>query len=351
MDAHQYEYMVCTRCMTYNQHLYIEDTLNGFCIQQTTFPFVCIIVDDASTDGEQTIITNYVDKHFDMLETNETDNYYLRFGKHKNNQNCYIVAILLKFNHYSIKKNKNTYMSRWNDKAKYIAMCEGDDYWIDSDKLQKQVDILEKNEEYGMCYSLAKGYIQSKKTFTNNNFGEHIEGFEDLLKNGNRIPTLTTCIRKTIWDQYNEKIKPANPGWLMSDYPLWLYAAHTSKIKMLDTVTSVYRILENSASHSTDINKELKFNESVFDIRRFFAEKYGINYNNYQEDYNLAVFNIYFNHLIIEYNSNYAKELQKYYKYLSKRSLEHKICYYLSHNYLLWLILKALRKVKIICSK
>ena len=351
MDAHQYEYLVCTRCMTYNQHLYIEDTLNGFCIQQTNFPFVCIIVDDASTDGEQEVIKKYFDSHFDLSETSDTDDYVMTFGRHKANENCYFAILYLKYNHYSIKKDKTPYYARWQDNCKYIALCEGDDYWVVADKMQKQVDILEKNEEYGMCYSLAKGYIQSKKTFTNNNYGEHIEGFEDLLKNGNRIPTLTTCFRKTIWDQYNEEIQPAKHGWLMGDYPIWLYAAHTSKIKMLDTVTSVYRILVNSASHSTDINKELKFNESVFDIRRFFAEKYGINYNNYQEDYNLAVFNIYFNHLIIEYNSNYAKELRKYYKYLSKRSLEHKICYYLSHNYLLWLILKALRKVKIICSK
>lgn len=59
-------YKVSVRCMTYNQSQYIQDTLNGFCMQQTNFPYVCTIVDDASTDGEQDIIKGYFENNFDI---------------------------------------------------------------------------------------------------------------------------------------------------------------------------------------------------------------------------------------------------------------------------------------------
>ena len=60
------KYMVCTRCFTYNHAPYIVDALNGFTMQQTTFPFVCTIIDDASTDGEQEVIKSYLKEHFDL---------------------------------------------------------------------------------------------------------------------------------------------------------------------------------------------------------------------------------------------------------------------------------------------
>lgn len=63
------DFTVCVRCMTYNQSKYIEDAMNGFTIQQTDFPFVCCIVDDASTNGEQLVIKNYLKKYFDFTDT------------------------------------------------------------------------------------------------------------------------------------------------------------------------------------------------------------------------------------------------------------------------------------------
>ena len=62
----KYKYLVCVHCMTYNHASYITDALNGFTMQQTTFPFVCTIVDDASTDGEQEAIRNYLEASFDL---------------------------------------------------------------------------------------------------------------------------------------------------------------------------------------------------------------------------------------------------------------------------------------------
>ena len=100
------KFKVCCRCFTFNQAKYITDTMNGFTLQQTTFPFVCTIVDDASTDGEQVIIKQYLKDNFDLSEIaesyeKETDYGFITYARNKNNRNCYFLVLLLKENHYS----------------------------------------------------------------------------------------------------------------------------------------------------------------------------------------------------------------------------------------------------------
>lgn len=154
-DKKEYEWLVCTRCYTFNQAPYIVDAMNGFCMQETVFPYICAIVDDASTDGEQEVIKRYLLEHFDIndkcvAKNEETVDYALTFARHKANKNCFFAVLLLKYNHHSIKKPKISYISEWYDKAKYIALCEGDDYWIDSKKMQKQVDFLDTHPDYNI---------------------------------------------------------------------------------------------------------------------------------------------------------------------------------------------------------
>ena len=143
---------VCVECMTYNQAAYIKDTLDGFCMQQTTFPFVCIIMDDASTDGEQEVILQYLREHFDLednrvVREEKTENYVMTFAQHKDNKNCFFAVFFLKYNHYREEIRKEPYYSEWRDAAKYIAMCEGDDYWTLPSKLQRQYSYLESHPD------------------------------------------------------------------------------------------------------------------------------------------------------------------------------------------------------------
>jgi len=79
--------LVCIRCITYNHAPYIEDAMNGFCMQQTTFPYVAVIIDDASTDGEPEVIKAYLDKHFDMQHAHIWENNDAHFmeAQHKEN--------------------------------------------------------------------------------------------------------------------------------------------------------------------------------------------------------------------------------------------------------------------------
>ena len=104
-------YLVQVRCLTFNHAAYIEDTMNGFCIQETTFPFVCTIIDDASSDGEALIIRQYLQDHFDLGNNNimykeETNDYDMIFAQHSINKNCYFAVYFLKYNHFSIKKKE-----------------------------------------------------------------------------------------------------------------------------------------------------------------------------------------------------------------------------------------------------
>ena len=155
-EQNSYQWKVCVRCMTYNQSNYITDALKGFTMQQTDFPYVCCILDDCSTDGEQEVIKQYLQDNFDLkdksvVRNEETDDYILTFAQHKVNKNCYFAVLYLKYNHYG-KKSKLPYYEEWQNSAKYIAMCEGDDFWIANDKLQSQVDFLDSHPDYMMHF-------------------------------------------------------------------------------------------------------------------------------------------------------------------------------------------------------
>ena len=93
------KFKVTVSCMTYNQSKYITDAMNGFTMQQTSFPFVCTIVDDASTDDEQEVIRKYVEDNFDFSEGSvayhkETDYANITYAQHKANKNCYFCSIV-----------------------------------------------------------------------------------------------------------------------------------------------------------------------------------------------------------------------------------------------------------------
>lgn len=160
----EYKYMVVTRCFTFNHASYIVDAMNGFTMQETTFPVITLIVDDASTDGEQEVIKQYLADHFQSpYRKEETEDYHLICANHNSNPNCTFVVFFLKYNHYSIKKPKMPYLSEWLDNAKYQALCEGDDYWIHPKKLQMQFDYMESHPKQDMCAHASKRTRNGRK--------------------------------------------------------------------------------------------------------------------------------------------------------------------------------------------
>lgn len=241
--------LVSIDCITYNHAPHIRQCLDGFLKQKTDFLIEILIHDDASTDGTANIIREYEQKYPDLIKPiYQTEN---QWSKGKN--------ISAKFNYPRAK-------------GKYIAICEGDDYWTDPLKLKKQVDFLESHPDYGLIHTYTKVFYDNKGQFSENLMGEDFDSIDQLLL-GNKIATLTTCFRADLYRDYIQA-DLFNPDWKMGDYPIWLYIAARSKVHFMNEPTAVYRILDNSASHSTDLKKDIAFILSAYDISAFFMHKY-----------------------------------------------------------------------------
>lgn len=260
MDTNQF--LLQVTCMTYNQVNYITDTMNGFVMQQTSFPFVCIIIDDASTDGEPDVIKSYLDDNFDKREIglateDETDEYLRIYAQHKENKNCYFCVLLLKYNHYSINKPKTRNLAEFANSIKYTALCEGDDYWTDPLKLQKQVDILEADETLMAVVTNSKEVDKEGtvlKAKQENVVPDNKAGRYDLRSFINKVhhyPTATVCYRRTHTEEISKMTKhTANP--YLGDWTFWICLHIFGDFYYLDEVTSAYRINPTSLTHTCD---------------------------------------------------------------------------------------------------
>ena len=125
----QYGLKLSIICLAYNQVRFIKDALEGFVMQKTNFPFEVIIHDDASTDGTTEIIKEYEHKYPNIIKPiYQTEN---QWRKAKTMSKTFIYPHI---------------------KGEYVAFCEGDDYWTDENKLQKQVDFLDSHPDYTICF-------------------------------------------------------------------------------------------------------------------------------------------------------------------------------------------------------
>ena len=212
--------IVVIQCLTYNHEQYIKDALDGFIAQKTDFPFVAIVHDDASTDKTAEIIRKYAEKYPNI-----------------------ILPIYEKENQYS-KKNGN--IRRVMDSAikatgaKYIAICEGDDYWTESLKLQIQVNFLESHSEYSMCFhNVDIKHIGTQKILT---YGQVIEdrdySAEEVLYHW-IIPTCSVVMRQ---DYVNDA--PTHKDFIVGDIILWATCLSHGKIKGCSKVMGVYRRIQ-----------------------------------------------------------------------------------------------------------
>ena len=227
--------LVAIKCLAYNHEPYIRECLEGFVMQQTNFKFVAIVHDDASTDRTADIIREYETKYPDIIKPiYETKNQY---SKHDGSLGRIMDAAVDATG------------------AKYIAMCEGDDYWTDPLKLQKQVDFLEKHEEYSMCFHAAE--IKNETKDIEIITCKDIEN-KDYLTNdifpGWTVPTASVVYRKDLVGSF-PKIKHSE--WMKyGDIVLFLKCTHQGKVRGMSEVMSVYRMTESGAVVSQKKEKD-----------------------------------------------------------------------------------------------
>lgn len=239
--------LVSIRCLTYNHEKYIRDALEGFVMQKTNFRFEVIVHDDASTDNTAAIIREYAEKYPDIIKPIfETENQY---SKHDGSLSRIVNAAC---------------------KGKYIALCEGDDYWTDPYKLQKQVNILEKHDDVTMVFTGFKtvnenGEIIIREPY--NSFHKYSrcgQLFCSLLKR-NFIMTLTVCIRKDCF--FTDIIQQA-PRQL--DYNIFLGAAYLGNLYYLPETTSCYRQVPTGAMAT----QQKKICSDINQIYLYYANLY-----------------------------------------------------------------------------
>lgn len=207
--------LVSVVMITYGQEKYITQAINGVFIQKTNFPVELIIANDCSPDNSDIVIKETI--------KNAPENIRVNYIKHEKNMGM----------------NPNFLFALKQAQGKYIAICEGDDYWIEPTKLQKQVDFLEKNPDYVICchnFKLLNGNELSEKSFFDDLNIKETSTIVDLARN-NIVPTLTSMFIKS-------SIKNL-PDWFrdsaIGDYPLMMITAQYGKIYYENTKMAVYR--------------------------------------------------------------------------------------------------------------
>ncbi|MHA1381636.1 MAG: glycosyltransferase [Candidatus Helarchaeota archaeon] len=255
--AEEIEPLVSISCLAYKHENYIRTAIEGFLMQETNFKVEILIHDDASPDRTADIIREYEAKFHQLIKPKyQKDNQFSQIG-------CLVGGLDLK-----------------RAQGKYIALCEGDDYWTDPYKLQKQVDFLENNPDYGMVHSdWDIIFTKNKKIIRSINKTRNIHipkknYFDELLLN-NYIGTLTVSVRKALIVNFFELHLNKYIEWKMGDLPLWLYLAKHSKIGYIDQSFAVKRELPESLSNNKDKRKRYAYKKSGYDIRFYFANIYG----------------------------------------------------------------------------
>lgn len=241
--------LVSIRCLAYNQEQYIVQTLEGFLMQETEYPFEIVIHDDASTDKTTDIIREYEQRFPKIIKPiYETEN---RYSKHDG----------------SLSR-----MMRDACHGKYIAFCEGDDYWIDPSKLQTQVKWMEEHPEYTMCCSNANVVSSREIDWTRYPKDCDIPLADMVLCGGAWVVTCTTLYRRNIVEEYSrlDFCLQCHVG----DYCCQILSALLGKVRYFNTRMAAYRYLAvgswSSKNTGFDYNKKLKGWRSEIDMLKGF---------------------------------------------------------------------------------
>jgi glycosyltransferase involved in cell wall biosynthesis len=248
--------LVSICCITYNHESYIENTLEGFLIQATDFPFEILIHDDASTDQTADIIRQYEAKYPQLIKPiYQTENQYSQ-GKR-------ITLFLIN-----------------NAIGDYLAFCEGDDFWTDPEKLQIQIEKMREHSECHLSFHPTK--ILNDQTMTDTVTFRHAEhdkifSVQEIIQgDGGFCPTASLIIKKEALQNLPAFFAHAPVG----DYFLQIFGSLNGGALYIDKTMSAYRIHPNGVWTSTAANQALKikftfrFAETLQKMDAFFNFRY-----------------------------------------------------------------------------
>lgn len=226
-------------CITYNQSEYIATAIESFLMQKTNFNYKILIHDDASTDGTTEILKQYEKKYPDIVKVvYQTENQY---SKRIKIMKAFMLPLL---------------------EGKYIASCEGDDYWTDEYKLQKQYDYMESNPGCSMCvHSSLSVKADTGACLCKNILSKNFKTYDivDAINGlGRDVATNSFFYKRELaykWPEFRE-IAPCG------DYTLPILAAEIGYIAYIPEIMSAHRILANSSLSKTfakDYQKRIEY--------------------------------------------------------------------------------------------
>lgn len=252
--------LVSVKMITYNHAPYIAQAIEGVLQQKTNFPFELVIGEDCSTDGTREIVFNYQKKYPDIIRVITSEQ--------------------------NVGARTNGYRTEKACRGKYIAYCEGDDYWHRSDKLQKQVDYMENHPECGLVCSDYDRFIvktgkrtrsvnrkNKRNPSSNSDFCIIISG---TSKSG--ILTCTVMVRKDLIFRVidSDPILYHSGRFPAGDTPRWAEISRLAKIGYIDESLSTYNGVPESVTMSKNVKKILKTRLLMKEQMLYFVDKYNL---------------------------------------------------------------------------
>lgn len=235
------EPLITVWSLVYNHCNYLVDLFEGFLSQETTFPFQVFIHDDCSTDGGQEIIRRYEKLYPHIIHAiYEEENQYSK----KNG---------------AIRKLRNSLVN-----TKYTALCEGDDYWIDSHKLEKQVMFMEEHPDCvltlhnGFMLNVSNGSKQAINPFKKSGF---LDSEQLLLEKGNLPPTASMIYNSEIVRNMPQDVFSAPVG----DRPLRMYLITRGSVYYFDDLMCIYRTGQSGNSFDSQVRANSKYAKEIYD--------------------------------------------------------------------------------------
>lgn len=295
-------------CITYNHAMFIRRTLEGFISQKTDFQFEVIVHDDASTDGTTDIVREYYNKYPEIIVAMFEDKNQYSQGKFRD------------------VRKKMTEMVR----GEYIAWCEGDDYWIDPFKLQKQVDYLESNKEYSFCVSHVRYHDLYTKTdsLIPSDPSDRDYSTEEIIIGGAIFQLSGIVMRADIYKQMPTCFRAKGFG----DIQIYLYGALSGKCHVLSDVMSQYNHgVDGSFTDrmmSADVEKRIIHQTQYYSMLERVNEYYNYAYN---DAFKYAIDRIKFSIAVLNKDYESAKQYSVFWKAYKKQVIRDRIA-----NYMPW---------------
>jgi glycosyltransferase involved in cell wall biosynthesis len=260
------EPLVSVAMITFNHAAYIAQAIRGVLLQKIDFPIELVIGEDCSSDGTREIVRQYEKRHPDVIRVITSDT--------------------------NVGMKRNASRTRKACRGKYVAFCEGDDYWHASHKLQVQVEYMEKHPECAFVYSSYDlhdvrtgrtipdylNHVIRKRNWQRSNNPRVLDFLEGQRRVGYGILTCTVMVRRSVYDQVveSDRVLHESDLFIRGDTQLWAEIANAYPVHYLRESLSTYNRTEESATNSRDVRKTIRLSISDAELGLYLCDKHNL---------------------------------------------------------------------------